>query len=434
MEEISESLVSINDLSNNFKEFYCDYSKFIRRNENYTYLSDYPSIKIEETQDFSILNIIIGFIFFTSFYLLLVSIILTGSILSIIYIVVIYIAGSIFQLALLPEPNFYLSRKKFDEQMEMLLNSNVKIDFGNNNEKTIEYPGDYTYDVTGTIIIPKDISYIKIGQVRYYCDKDIRKLCNYYKAISGTCYIYKSLYYQNQSLEEFENSYCIDSDSNVNTINWLNTFLCIFLLQWFNTLYLTCKSKKCITIYPAKLLTKNNNIHSPTNIYIHGKKLQFQDYIYVKKDKSVIAKLNKDYEDHLLWEKREKRRERREERIREEKRLKEKEEYEKKEMDRKNNTFQLSSFKNENYEIEVERIYNNVYVKLRLYDGDDIIRKTIDVGEYEPYAEEYEEDYGISNIYYPNGKDIKIEVLNYERKYIVKVGTLFTNSYRYKNN
>ena len=98
------------------------------------------------------------------------------------------------------------------------------------------------------------------------------------------------------------------------------------------------------------------------------------------------------------------------------------------------NTEILSKFKDKNnFEITVKRIYNNVKIELEIYQDGKIENKIIDVGEYEPEAEEYEEVEGNCNIYYPRGKDIKIQVTYYERKYTIKIGTLFTNSYYYDN-
>ena len=93
----------------------------------------------------------------------------------------------------------------------------------------------------------------------------------------------------------------------------------------------------------------------------------------------------------------------------------------------------LSEFRNENYIITVKRIYNDVRIFLKIYQKDKTIREEIDAGDYERYSEEYEEDYVNSSIYYPKGKDIKIQVTNYEIKYTIKVGNKFTGSYYYYN-
>jgi hypothetical protein len=41
---------------------------------------------------------------------------------------------------------------------------------------------------------------------------------------------------------------------------------------------------------------------------------------------------------------------------------------------------------------------------------------------------------GNSVTYYPKGKDIKIEFINFEYKYIIKIGTIFSESYYYYSN
>lgn len=172
-------------------------------------------------------------------------------------------------------------------------------------------------------------------------------------------------------------------------------------MQWIFALYDKYKSTKCVIFAPAKLISSSKN-NSVTDIYIHGKKINFERNFYMnfgssKEINRIIKLYNK------------------------ERKLEE-------------NTEILSKFKDKNnFEITVKRIYNNVKIELEIYQDGKIENKIIDVGEYEPEAEEYEEDEGNCNIYYPRGKDIKIQVTYYERKYTIKVGTLFTNSYYYDN-
>ena len=120
-------------------------------------------------------------------------------------------------------------------------------------------------------------------------------------------------------------------------------------------------------------------------------------------------------------------------RLKEERERKEKERISEEKRKLRENTKFLSSWDNANYYIKVQKVYDNVEVKLEIYYRDETIRKKIDVGDYEPDAEEREEDLGNSSVYYPRGKNIKIEVTNYERKYTIKVGNKFSASYFYKN-
>ena len=201
----------------------------------------------------------------------------------------------------------------------------------------------------------------------------------------------------------------------------INRILCLMLLQWISALYNKLKPKKCVIIYPAKLITTNLK-NSNTNINVHGKGINIESYIYANMQSEKADKLREDYTKKMND-------------IAEKKRQKEKEKERISEQKRKlrENTEVLSSWDNINYYIKVQKVYHNVEVKLEIYYNDKTIKKKIDVGSYEPDAEEREEDEGNSSIYYPRGKNIKIEVINYEHKYTVKVGNKFTASYFYKN-
>lgn len=381
---------------------------------------NFISSKISDLQEVSILDIIICFFFSLSFYILLAAAILTGDKTAIIYLIIVYLLGTIIQIYIVPIPCLYFSKMEFDENMKRLFNSTVHISLKSKKD-AIEYPIKYISDITGEINIPKNIEYVKIGRIQYYFEEDFLTFTKQYKSIIGNYTVSKKLSYKNEPIKNIYLYYALNSVSNAYSINMINRILCLMLLQWISALYNKLKPKKCVIIYPAKLITTNLK-NSNTNINVHGKVINIESYIYANMQSEKADKLREDYTKKMND-------------IAEKKRQKEKEKERISEQKRKlrENTEVLSSWDNINYYIKVQKVYDNVEVKLEIYYNDKTIKKKIDVGNYEPDAEEREEDEGNSSIYYPRGKDIKIEVINYERKYTVKIGNKFTASYFYKN-
>lgn len=381
---------------------------------------NFISSKISDLQEVSILDIIICFFFSLSFYILLAAAILTGDKTAIIYLIIVYLLGTIIQIYIVPIPCLYFSKMEFDENMKRLFNSTVHISLKSKKD-AIEYPIKYISDITGEINIPKNIEYVKIGRIQYYFEEDFLTFTKQYKSIIGNYTVSKKLSYKNEPIKKIYLYYALNSVSNAYSINMINRILCLMLLQWISALYNKLKPKKCVIIYPAKLITTNLK-NSNTNINVHGKVINIESYIYANMQSEKADKLREDYTKKMND-------------IAEKKRQKEKEKERISEQKRKlrENTEVLSSWDNINYYIKVQKVYDNVEVKLEIYYNDKTIKKKIDVGNYEPDAEEMEEDEGNSSIYYPRGKNIKIEVINYERKYTVKIGNKFTASYFYKN-
>lgn len=386
---------------------------------------NFISAKVDGVQNYSILDIIICIIFCITFYLLLAAAILTSDKTAIIYLIIIYILGTLVQTSVIPDPYYFYSRMEFDENMKKLFNSTVNIKLSSKSstkkKNEIDYPIKYISDITGEVNVPNNIQYVRIGRIQYYFDEDFLTFTKQYKSIVGNYIVLKKLFYNNEPFKSIYNTYAVNSTSSVYSINIINTILCLLLLQWIQAVFSKISPKKCVTIYPVKLITINQK-SSNTNVIVHGKKINTQEYIYANIQSEKADKLSEDYNKKMND-------------IAEKKRQKEERERQAKEEKRKlrENTTFLSSWDNANYYIKVIKVYDEVKVKLEIYYNDKTIKKTINVGSYEPDAEESEEDDGNSNIYYPKGKDIKIEVVNYERKYTIKVGTKFTASYFYKN-
>jgi hypothetical protein len=314
---------------------------------------------------------------------------------------------------------------EFDENMKRLFNSIVHINLTSRTKSNIEYPIKYISDITGEINIPKNIEYVKIGRIQYYFEEDFLTFTKQYKSIMGNYSISKKLFYNNEPINKIYVCYDLNSTTNAYSINMIHRILCLMLLQWISALFNKLRPKKCVTIYPAKLITLSQK-SSNTNIYVHGKRISSEPYIYANIQSEKADKLREDYTKKMndIAEKK---------RLKEERERKEKERISEEKRKLRENTKFLSSWDNANYYIKVQKVYDNVEVKLEIYYRDETIRKKIDVGDYEPDAEEREEDLGNSSVYYPRGKNIKIEVTNYERKYTIKVGNKFTASYFYKN-
>ena len=77
-------------------------------------------------------------------------------------------------------------------------------------------------------------------------------------------------------------------------------------------------------------------------------------------------------------------------------------------------------------------MYNEVKLFLRVYEKK-IFRKEIKLGLYDPEIEEELEDDGNIIVLYPRGYDIKIQVIYQEYKYIIKIGTIFSQAFNYED-
>ncbi len=109
----------------------------------------------------------------------------------------------------------------------------------------------------------------------------------------GQYSIIKELYYEDELVTNYSNIYSLNSCRDSYSINCGDRILCLFFLQWIKALYDKFKSSKCVFIYPVKLITKNKII-SNTNIYIHGERINVEEFIYVNMISESADKLYKD--------------------------------------------------------------------------------------------------------------------------------------------
>ena len=164
---------------------------------------NFISSKISDLQEVSILDIIICFFFSLSFYILLAAAILTGDKTAIIYLIIVYLLGTIIQIYIVPIPCLYYSKMEFDENMKRLFNSTVHISLKSKKD-AIEYPIKYISDITGEINIPKDIEYVKIGRIQYYFEEDFLTFTKQYKSIIGNYTVSKKLSYKNEPIKMYQ--------------------------------------------------------------------------------------------------------------------------------------------------------------------------------------------------------------------------------------
>lgn len=399
------------------------------------------SAEIVNIQEYLVILIIVNIFFCVSFYINLASAILTYNVTPIVFSSLIYVLASIFQLSIVPDPQFYKSRIDFDENMKKLLNSTFKISIAtkNYNNKTI-YPINYINDITGTINIPNDIKYVKIEKLQVYLDKNVYNFLNKYENINGSWVMLVESFYNDKLLDD-ESIYCtynLNSNSSSYSINLFRRIVCLLLIQWIFALYDKYKSTKCVVISPAKYISKNKH-YSDTNIFIHGKQMKLKKNICLNMKSKNADNVNKLYNQKM--DKIRKENKKREEQEREKQR-KEDEEWRKKQEKwaeekriLEENTEILSTFKDKNnFTITVKRVYDDVKIYLEIFQYKKKIHETIDAGEYDSDQDEEDiEEDGDSNIYYPRGTDISIRVTYYQNKYVIKVGSLFTNSYYYKS-
>ena len=403
----------------------------------------------EEEEEVSIILIVISIIFSISFYIILISAIITKREKDlIVYTIIFYLFAFIFNMSIFlrnPKDFSFLAYSSFKEYLAKIINAKfwIVLDSGNENDELIHY-GNFIYDITGEINIPNHIKYVKFDSV-----KVLLKECDYnnFKDIADKFkYINKhGEFYFNRKVI-LTNDIFILSFWNYQIIkNIIKTILSILLLQWINAIiFLNCqKSKKEVLIINFfKLLSLSDDLPlNPTKIIVHDKKLDIQNKIITiqeNKGNLLKEKINSLYQEVLDREKEEKEeREKEEKRIRKkkEKERKKREEEEKireeKELEIKNNTTLLSKLENNHFEIKVYKIYDDVKLQIffvsRYRDIDKIL------GKYDPNAEEeiINMEGNSCIIFYPNGFNIKIEIHFYEYNYTIQIGNDF-NTYKYK--
>ena len=120
-----------NKLSYEFKKTYWKFQYLLGDTSN---ISKYKEMldddvfwpaKLDKLEYFGIIEIIVMIIFYFTFYLLLINIIITGDTASIVLIVFIYLLGSIIQLYIVPIPMYYYSRSELESDLPKLLNCDV---------------------------------------------------------------------------------------------------------------------------------------------------------------------------------------------------------------------------------------------------------------------------------------------------------------------
>ena len=206
------------------------------------------------------------------FYLLLIGGILSGDILTIVFACIIYIFATFLQLFTFPRLTIFQSKQVFESYLNKLLNSSVKI-YLKADEKKIELPVEYTTDITGEIDIPDNINIIRMTDVQYFIDAQIKELIDKFKKAHQYLYDISFVHiYQGKKINTRGFNYWINSSKKSNNVNFMSTILSILLLHWIKTFFLICSSKfQYVLISPAKLLSRNLAINSPTKLNIQGR-------------------------------------------------------------------------------------------------------------------------------------------------------------------
>lgn len=377
----------------------------------------FESSQIDKLFNINPFAIIFMMFYSITLYDLLITFIIYHDIRLLIYFIIIYILGSLFQVIVIPKPIKFKSKKEFDEDLNQILNSYIIFEVSNNKKKKKAiYQAKYTIDITGSINIPKDFCYAKIKEVQLFARDDLNKLVkNFGTLYKSTDVNYKMIYRTEETKFDSSLIYSLDSENDLYSINKYTTIFSIFLLQWINAIYYwLSKSKKCINIYLAKLIT-NELANTPTNFTIHGKRYQIEPYLVNPIETN--SEFDKDFEE---YERDKKEKEEREARLREEK---------------ERNTEILSEFENgRNFTIIVKRVYNTVYLKFDAYTSKGHSWHKSELGDYDPNIEERIVRKDKMTIYYPKGFDIRIEVLRDIYSYTITIGDDYTRNFEYYHN
>jgi len=381
-----------------------------------------PSI-VEPVNNISVLAILLSFIYSFSFYILLLTFLLTYNTKILIFLIIVYILGTLFQFIVIPNPNYFKTKSDFETDINKILNSYVIIRLTNGKKtKKATYQAKYTIDITGSINIPKDINYVKIKGIQLYSKKDLNNLIKDFQMVNKSCKIDYKLMYNDEEINLLEMTYAINQKNCTYSINCFHTLYSILLIQWIYALFdILVKSKKCIRLFPAKLIT-NNFISSPSKFIVQGQKYEINSYVMVP------IESNEEFDNDLaefLRKKKEK----------EEREKKRKEEKAERERKRKENTKLLSKFKNgDNYVIKVKKIYDDVFLRFDAYTPKRHTWYETELGPYDKNAEERIVRGEKVTTYYPEGYDIRIEVIRGLYSYTVSIGDEYTENFEYRYN
>lgn len=381
---------------------------------------DYKDIKSTQysiLQRFDIWVVIASMIFSITFYFLLFTIIISGNKIFIIFLILVYIIGTFIIQNLLLSDNFkFHSKNDFIKDMSKIINSKAYLTFYRTSKiKILDYPGMYIYDITGNLIIPKNINYIKIKSAIFYIDSYYKEFLKMFEEVYGSNYLTLSYLKYNDEIINIKNKvYKINSNAN-DLASILTTILCLLMLQWIQIVYIQISSNfKCLEISPTKFICKESKEIAGTNIIIEGKKIKSRIFVFVGDIyQNQNCDLNKKYTKALEEKKREI----------EEKRQRQKE--------IEDNTFILSIFETKDYFIKIYRKYENVYLNLETFGN----YKNAKINKYLGYynkeiKEEIIKEKG-SITYCPCGVNFKIYVIFYEYNYNIQIGE---ENYKFKYN
>ena len=376
--------------------------------------NQFESSEIKKLYNVKALAIIFVMFYSLTFYDLLITFIIYHDIKLLIYFIIVYILGSLFQLIIIPEPIKYKSKKEFEEDINKILNSYVLFKVTNNKEgKTAMYQGKYTIDITGNINIPKDFGYVNIKKVQLFAKDDLNKLVkNFGEIYKSSNVSYEMIYKKEEVTFDSSSIYSLNTENDLYSIDNYTIIFSIFLLQWLYAIYCNIsKSKKCINIYLAKLIT-SNLANTPTKFTIHGKRYQIEPYIVNPIEHN--DEFDKDLEE---YQRKKKEKEEKEAELREEKRR---------------NTEILSYFENgRNFTIKVKRVYNTVYLRFDAHTNRGNAWYNAELGDYDPNIEERIVRKDKMTIYYPKGYDIRIEVIRGLSSYTITIGDDYTKNFEY---
>ena len=363
--------------------------------------------------NFSILLIILCFIYSFSFYATLFTYIASHETKLLIFCIIIYVVGTLIQVTVIPKPITIKSRAEFENDINKALNTAVSIKLINKKQKKqAMYQAKYTVDISGTLNIPSKYNFARIMAVQLYTKDDLKKFVKDFGNVYGSSKLDNKMIYNNEVFDIEENTpYALNNNEKSYSINFITTICCVLLLQWVNAIYYTCFiSKECINIYLAKILTSSYS-QSNTKITIHNKKYEVSPNVTLPLESN--EEFDKDLEEYLRKKKEE---EERQEKLKAERRERQRK--------RKENTTLLSRFKyGEHYTIVVKKVYDDIKLKFNAHSGKKHYwYEQTSCFAYDRNIQERVVKGNKMITYYPKGFDIRIEVILGVYDYHITIG------------
>ena len=366
----------------------------------------------------TLLIFILPFYTFT-FYMLFITIILTGDTKALIFFFILYAIGILSQVFIMPNPEYIKTKTEFESDLKKYIDSSILLNISNGkkkNKKEATYQCQYTVDITGNVNIPISFNYASIEGIQLYSKKDFNDLVKDFKMLYKNYEVQAKVFNNGEEFDFTPKIYSLTSNTEEYTISLSKTILAYLFLYPIYALYaLFSSSKQSVRIYLAKILTKDI-VFSESKFTVHGASYYMPQYTRNELPSNDVFEHDMAEHKKKLEEEAE-----RKKKMKEEKR------------ERRKNTQVLSTFENyPNFKIVVKKVYDYVKLTLTVHEPNRNYSYKDSLGIYDPNCQERKEHSNRLTVYYPKGHNTRIEFQRGVYDYNITIGDEYSKTFSYK--